>query len=250
MTKLMEALNISPSPYINAALLIVVFILIARIADLFVDKLVRRLARFTRVEIYDTVINAVRRPLFFTISVIGITMSIAYLKPSEGVLFYSEGILFSIIAVLWMVTAIKISNAVIENAVHKVSDVTGLSKDIVPLIENVSKIVIVVSVLMVILSLWKINITPILASAGIAGAGVALAAKDTIANFFGGISVFVDKPFKIGDFIVLDRGERGEVVAIGIRSTKVKTLDDIMITIPNSVISNSKIINESAPTLT
>ncbi|MEW6214412.1 MAG: mechanosensitive ion channel domain-containing protein [Nitrospirota bacterium] len=98
-----------------------------------------------------------------------------------------------------------------------------------------------------ILSVWKISITPLLASAGIAGAAVAFAAKDTIANFFGGISIFVDRPYKIGDYIVLDTGERGEVVEIGIRSTRIKTRDDILISIPNSIISNTKIINESAP---
>ena len=59
--------------------------------------------------------------------------------------------------------------------------------------------------------------------------------------------MFADKPFKIGDYIVLDKGERGEVVEIGVRSTRIKTRDDILITIPNSLIANSKIINESAP---
>lgn len=142
---------------------------------------------------------------------------------------------------------IKISNIVIEGAVYRVSDATGLSKDIVPLAENVSRIAIAVAGLMVILSIWKINITPLLASAGIAGAAVAFAAKDTLANFFGGISVFADKPFKIGDYIVLDKGERGEVVAIGVRSTRIKTRDDILITVPNSIIASTKIINESAP---
>lgn len=76
---------------------------------------------------------------------------------------------------------------------------------------------------------------------------MAFAAKDTIANFFGGISIFVDRPYKIGDYIVLDKGERGEVVEIGIRSTRIKTRDDILISIPNSIIANTKIINESVP---
>jgi small-conductance mechanosensitive channel len=155
--------------------------------------------------------------------------------------------LYSILTVIWCITIIRISNTVIEYGIRRVSDVTGLSRDIIPLVENIAKIAIIIAALMVVLSLWKVNITPLLASAGIAGAAVAFAAKDTIANFFGGISVFVDKPFTIGDYIVLDKGERGEVVAIGVRSTRIKTRDDIMITIPNSVIANTKIINESAP---
>lgn len=92
-----------------------------------------------------------------------------------------------------------------------------------------------------------ISVTAVFASAGIAGVAVALAARETLANFFGGISIFMDRPFRAGDYIVLDSGERGEVKVIGMRSTRIQTRDDIMITVPNSLITNVKIINESAP---
>jgi MscS family membrane protein len=245
MVRIIESLKISASPYINAVLSVMVFVLIAKAADCFVNKVFRRIARYTSTGIDDAIIDAVHRPVFFTVLTAGVSMAITYLKPPEHLVFYTDGILYSLVAVLWMLSAVKISNTIIENTIQKVSDVTGLGNDIVPLIQNITKIIIVLSTLMIILSLWRINIALVLASAGIAGAGVALAAKDTISNFLGGISIFVDKPFKIGDYIVLERGERGEVVTIGIRSTKVKTLDDIMITIPNSVLINSKIVNES-----
>jgi small-conductance mechanosensitive channel len=143
--------------------------------------------------------------------------------------------------------AIRLSNLLTERALVRVADITGLGKDVIPFLENVWKIVIVVAALMFVLSVWNISVTPLLASAGIAGVAVALAAKDTLSNFFGGISVFVDRPYKVGDYIVLDNGERGEVVEIGIRSTRIKTRDDVLVTVPNSIIANTKIINESAP---
>ena len=87
----------------------------------------------------------------------------------------------------------------------------------------------------------------IFASAGIVGLGVALAARETLANFFGGVSIFLDRPFKSGDYIVLDSGERGQVVDVGLRSTRMLTRDDVQISIPNSLMTNTKIINESAP---
>ena len=248
MTGVIESLNISASPYINAILSIIAFVVIAKAADLFVGKVLSKFTEFTKSDIDDRIIDVIHKPIYLTIILIGIVLTIAYLKPSPKVVFYTDGVIYSVMAVIWIVAAIRISNIVIEDAIHKVSDVTGLSKDIIPLVENVSKIAVIIAGLMVILSIWKINITPIIASAGIAGAAVALAAKDTIANFFGGLSVFADRPFKIGDFIVIDKGERGEVVAIGIRSTRIKTLDDIMITIPNAIIAGSKIVNESAPT--
>lgn len=85
------------------------------------------------------------------------------------------------------------------------------------------------------------------ASAGVVGVALALAARETLANFFGGISLLTDRPFQSGDFIVLDSGERGEVQSIGLRSTRLQTRDDILITIPNSVITNVKIVNQSRP---
>ncbi|MFA5354232.1 MAG: mechanosensitive ion channel domain-containing protein [Thermodesulfovibrionales bacterium] len=248
MIRLIESLNISSLPVVNALISIMAFIILAKAADLFVGKVLRRFSRFTKSDLDDRILDLIHRPVFFTIILIGVTLALAYLIPAVDLLFYLKGVIYSVLSVIWMLAAMKISNILIEHSIHRVSDVTGLSKDIVPLIENVSKIGIILATLMVILSIWRVDITPLLASAGIAGAGVAIAAKDTIANFFGGISVFFDKPYKIGDFIVLDKGEKGEVVAIGIRSTRIKTLDDVMITVPNSLIANSKIINESAPT--
>ncbi|MCZ6746917.1 MAG: mechanosensitive ion channel, partial [Acidobacteria bacterium] len=80
---------------------------------------------------------------------------------------------------------------------------------------------------------------------GIAGIAIGFAAKDTLANLFGGLSVIADAPYKLGDFIVLDSGERGVVTRIGLRSTRILTRDDVEITIPNGVIANAKITNES-----
>ena len=91
------------------------------------------------------------------------------------------------------------------------------------------------------------SFTAVFASAGIVGLGVALAARETLANFFGGISIFLDRPFKSGDYIVLETGERGQVVEVGLRSTRIMTRDDIQISIPNSLMTNTKVINESAP---
>jgi MscS family membrane protein len=247
MVSFIESLNISTSPYVNAILAFLAIIVIAKITDLFVDKVLRRFARFTKTDVDDRIIDIIHRPIYLTIILVGCTFVIRYLKSSPEVIFYTNNTLYSVMSLIWAITVIKISNTVIEHAIYKVSDVTGLSKDIVPLIKNVLKIGIIAAALMLILSIWKIDITPLLASAGIVGVAIAIAAKDTLSNFFGGISVFMDRPFKIGDYIVLDKGERGEVESIGVRSTRIKTRDDILITVPNSIIANSKIINESAP---
>ena len=74
---------------------------------------------------------------------------------------------------------------------------------------------------------------------------MSFAAKDTLSNLFAGVSIMMDAPYKTGDFIILESGERGVVTDIGLRSTRILTRDDIEITIPNGVIGNGKIINEA-----
>jgi len=99
----------------------------------------------------------------------------------------------------------------------------------------------------IFLNIWKINLRPLLASAGVAGIIGAIVAKDTLSNLVAGFSLLLDAPFKIDDYIVLETGERGRVTGIGLRSTTLLTRDDVQITIPNAIMAGSTIINESAP---
>ena len=93
--------------------------------------------------------------------------------------------------------------------------------------------------------IWAIDLTAWLASAGIIGIAIGFAAKDTLGNLFSGIFILIDTPYKVGDYIVLDAGERGQVTQIGIRSTRMLTRDDVEVIIPNSIIGGAKIVNES-----
>jgi small-conductance mechanosensitive channel len=247
MKNLIDTLNLSSSGSINAIIAIGAFLLIAVIIDLIISKALKRLARVTKTTLDDRFFSIIRKPVFVTVIFIGILIAVSLIKPSEKAHYYIDGVIYSLISIIWIILAIKESNIVIEHVLSKISDVTGLQKDMIPLIKNITLIALLVLGVFVFLSIWKISVTPLLASAGIAGVVVALAAKDTLANFFGGISIFVDRPFKIGDYIVLDEKDRGEVVTIGIRSTRIKTRDDILITIPNAIIANTKIVNESAP---
>jgi len=235
------------SPILAAVVLFFLYILLAKIADLFTDKIIRKIVRISKSDFDDQIINLLHRPIFFTVIIIGGIHSSTYLSLSENIAFNFKAILLSLLIIIWVISTIKVSKLIIDHAIHRVADITGLSKELTPLIENIWKVIVIASGIMITLSIWEINISPMLASAGIVGVAVALAAKDTLANFFGGISIFIDKPYRIGDYIVLDGGERGEVVNIGIRSSRIKTRDDILISIPNSIIANTKIINESAP---
>ena len=101
--------------------------------------------------------------------------------------------------------------------------------------------------LLILLGTLGISITPILASLGITSLAVALALQPTLENFFSGVQLVIDKPIRVGDFIELDSGEQGFVEKIGWRSTWIKMLPNNSVIMPNSVLSQSKIINYYYP---
>ena len=118
----------------------------------------------------------------------------------------------------------------------------SITKHLVPYSKKILKVLITVIVILTFLQNSGVNVTSLLASLGIGGIAIALASKETLSNFFGGFTVIMDKPFSVGDWIICDQVE-GTVEDIGFRSTKVKTFYDSLLTIPNSVISDSVVDN-------
>ncbi|MFA4876640.1 MAG: mechanosensitive ion channel family protein [Methanoregula sp.] len=117
---------------------------------------------------------------------------------------------------------------------------------LIELLELLVKWLVWFGALMAILSVFEVNITPFLAGAGIAGLAVALAAQDIISNFFGGAIITIDKPFKVGDRVKVDQ-YYGDVINVGPRSTRLRTLDYQIVTIPNNKITTNVIVNYSEP---
>ncbi len=115
---------------------------------------------------------------------------------------------------------------------------------LVPLLSKTLKAVVIVIGVVYLADSLSIQLAPIIAGLGIGGLGFAFAAKDTLENFFGSITVILDKPFGIGDWIVVD-GIEGTVEFVGIRSTRIRTFYDSIVTIPNSILITAKCDNYS-----
>jgi len=118
----------------------------------------------------------------------------------------------------------------------------AFDEQLFPIIRKSLKVFIVVVAALVTLDNIGVNITAAIASLSIGGLAVGLAAQDTLANLFGAVAVFVDKPFKIGDFIQVD-AFKGNVESIGLRSTRIRSPDGHLITIPNKTMGNATITN-------
>ncbi len=120
---------------------------------------------------------------------------------------------------------------------------TKLDDMLVPVVRKAMRITIaIVAVLLISENILGTNIKSLLLSAGVGGIAIALAAKDTIANFFGSITIFTDRPFQMGETIKIGE-HKGPVEEVGFRSTRMRTLQGHLVTVPNSVIANSMVEN-------
>ena len=151
----------------------------------------------------------------------------------------------TILLLSWLRAGFRTARVVLELLASNHHRFEIVQERTIPVFDMTAKILLFGFGAYIFLLIWGINPTAWLASAGVIGIAVGFAAKDTLANLFSGISIVADAPYKIGDYIVLDTGERGKVTSLGMRSTRLLTRDDVEVTIPNGVIANAKIINES-----
>jgi MscS family membrane protein len=123
---------------------------------------------------------------------------------------------------------------------------TDLDDRIIEILQKIAKYLIWFTGLLYVLTIFNINITPLIAGAGIFGIAIALAAQDLFSNFFGGAVIITDQPFKVGDRVLIN-DILGDVTHIGPRSTRLITLDSDIVTIPNNKITTSVVRNFSLP---
>jgi MscS family membrane protein len=207
------------------------------------NRAAQAICRWSGLGIQAQLFEIICRPLWITVALLGVILEIRWIMPSAVADYAIAGAAKTGLAIMWAIALGRILYLICERLT--LSHPHGA--EVFRLTENVGMALICLMAALTVLTVWRIDLTPFLASAGFAGIVAALAAKDTLANFFGGINVFLDRPYRTGDFIVLNSRERGEVVHIGLRSTKILTMDDILVSIPNAVIASSKIVNESAP---
>ncbi len=234
--------------FLERFVIVLIYVVLSKTIDLFLIRALHSVAKRTKMHFDDFLIDFFHRPFLITVVMIGVLHACS-VEPSLPKLyaFILPNLSQSFIILVWGGAFLRsLSRTDLEEG-RRILGGSSIDADIFSLFKNVSRIVVLFSTIFWILLIWDVNLSPLFASAGIIGIAIALAAKDTLANFFGGISVFMDRAYKVSEYIILDSGERGEVVEVGIRSTKIKTRDDVLITIPNAIMANSKIINQSAP---
>jgi MscS family membrane protein len=241
-------------------LAVFIFIVAILLSQLFARLVLKQLEKLTtKTVLDDEIFTALELPLKFVFVVMGFYLAILMLNlPTniEGILtqFVRSLLMFSLFWGLYYsveplsfiidkLTATT-SGVPLNGFKSLLTDRAQLTEGIKSIFVKSSKILIVLIGLMAFLNEWDINIIALLASLGVVGAAVALAAKDMISNSLSSLTIIFDKPFKQGDWIMTSDVE-GIVEEIGTRTTKVRTSSEAVVTIPNAMLSNSAITNWS-----
>ena len=231
--------------FFQALVLVVLSIVCAKLADWILSSYVSRLVGKTETTIDDELVELMHRPVFLLVLFLGLGMAAEQAGLPENGLWTTKAILKTLGIIVLVLFLIRASRLILDALSRNQDRFHLVQSRTLPLFYNVSLLVIIGAAVYFLFISWKIDPTAWLASAGIIGLALSFAAKDSLANLFAGAFILADAPYKIGDFVVLDTGERGRVTHIGLRSTRMLTRDDVEITIPNAVMGNSKITNES-----
>lgn len=232
-------------PLLFAVLLVAMGYGIGRILKSLVHTLLDRFRKSTKSELDYQIAHYLTSPLLQTSVTFSMVLALATLDFPGAIEHFLIKVCITALLVLWGRAWFR-ATKVIMQALEAQRDRFHLFQPrTVPLYEMGVKLLMVGLMIYMFFKIWGIDATAWVASAGIIGIAVGFASKDTLANLISGVSIVADAPYKIGDYIVLDTGERGVVSSLGIRSTRLITRDDVEVSIPNAVIGTAKIVNES-----
>ena len=215
------------------------------------SNIISRLTSKTKTNLDDVLIDKLEKPLTYLVLILGYWISIHYLVFKEEVELVLENAAYFLLVL--DVTAIlsRIVDALITEIIMPISEKSDSSFDnqLIPVIQKGVRSIIWILGVIIGLDNIGFDITAMIAGLGIGGLALALAAQDSVKNIFAGIMIFLDKPFRIKDRIQVD-GFDGIVEEVGLRSTRLRTLEGRIVTIPNSRFTDNSVTNvTSQPTL-
>jgi len=207
----------------------------------------KRLASRTATRLDDILVGALRGPLVAIITLFGVYLAFQQLELPERMDQWVDRIIkvATVLALTWLLA--RLMDALVEEFLvprARRDETVVVSNELVPVMRSATKVLVWGLGLVLALNNAGYNVGALLAGIGIGGLAMAMAAKDTVANIFGGVTVFTDKPFMVGDRIRI-AGYDGFVEEVGIRSTRIRTLEGPVVVVPNFKFTDSVLENVS-----
>lgn len=230
--------------YLASLIYIILAFFVSWLLDYIVSTWLHRLAAKTETKYDDLLLNLLRGPVKVVAFVILLNVGLAMFEwPARAQLLLSRGLIV-IVACSVTYVAIKVVDLLLGLWREKIVSAQdrAFSEQLFPLLRKAAKAVIVVAAAVLTADNLEIKITSLLAGLSVGGLALGLAAQDTVANLFGAVAIFLDKPFHLGDVIKVE-GVEGAVESIGLRSTRIRNADGHHVTIPNKLMGNAIITN-------
>ena len=202
-----------------------------------------RLSLLTHTPADDRIVLRLRGPIELLCALLLWEIALdSYPLPDEVVAFGRElGQIGLLVAFAW--AGMRVIDTGIETIAVRSKWITGhrVSQSLLPVVRRIAKVIVAVIAIVMILSSLGYAVGALVAGLGVTGIAIALAAQKTLENVFGAFAIGVDHPFREGDFIRLDNGLMGTIETIGLRSTRVRTLDRTLVTVPNGKLADAQI---------
>jgi len=232
---------------ISVLLILVFWLLVSRLVYTGLKKAIQK----TGNRYAETFIDQIRRQIFIIILVIGFQVGTVRLAVLDGIVkrwlnqFYTAIYVVIVTVILWRLldTVVDWYQKEVEpkREQHQVDT-------ILLLLQRGARVLLIAINGIMLLSLYNINVNALIAALGVGGLALSLAAQDTLSNVISGIMIMLDQPFRVGDRIEIQRlGTWGDVVDIGLRSTRIRTRDNRLVIVPNNSISTDQIVNYTYP---
>lgn len=232
-----------------ALLILAFFWMLAQFAVVLLNKWGKRLASFTSTDLDDRILLSVIPHVYRFLITCGIYFAVRTLPLGDSLMNVASGVLY--------VVMIAIIFSLIYHAIDELlawyvagqqdANASAMTRQMVPVVEKLVSLFLLGTALIIILKHFNVDIFSLVTALGIGSLAIGMAAKDTLAHMISGFTLMIDRPFRIGDRIQLSSGQVGDVLDIGLRSTKIKTLDNQLMIIPNSDLCNTMLTNQAFP---
>ncbi len=231
--------------YFHFLLILASSLILTKIVHFILVKYVRGIAARTKTDIDDAILKIVTKPLCIFIIFAGFYLASKSLSALDPYSMWINGIFFIGTVLLLALIISRTLGVLLSSWLRVQKKFEKMPK----LMGNIVAVAIYLIAFLMILDYFEIEITPLVAAFGLGGLAIGLALQNTLSNFFAGLHIISDQPINVGDYIEIEGGISGYVEDIGWRSTRVRTLPNTLVIVPNSKLAESVIINNSLPVL-
>ena len=251
----MDISSLTTAQWIDIGVSVLVFVLTVILGRWIIKsvvlRLIKRLTKFTTSTLDDAILDAVAAPTYWLAVIYAFQFSLGRLGfIFEVFQFDLEALYFVLYLLIGFAIALRLVNNISNWYGQRLAqtDKVELSEQLMPFLRRIINIIIFVIVAIMLLGYFEVDVSGFVATLGIGSLAIALAAQAALSDTISGFVIMIDRPYRIGDRIELqDIDTWGDVVDIGLRSTHIRTRDNRMVIVPNSVIAKSLIVNHSYP---